>query len=83
MSRLLLASIRFYQAAVSPYLPSRCRYIPSCSHYGYEAIRQHGALKGVWLTFKRLGRCHPLGGQGYDPVPPAGSAKPTAPEGVR
>lgn len=83
MSRLLLASIRCYQAAVSPYLPSRCRYMPSCSQYGYEAIRQHGALKGAWLTLKRLGRCHPLGGQGYDPVPPAGAAKPTGQEGAR
>lgn len=83
MSRLLLASIRCYQAAVSPYLPSRCRYIPSCSRYGYEAIRQHGALKGVWLTLKRLGRCHPFGGKGYDPVSPTGSAKPTAQEGAR
>lgn len=83
MSRLLLASIRFYQVAVSPYLPSRCRYVPSCSQYGYEAVRQHGALNGAWLTLKRLGRCHPFGGKGYDPVPPANSAKPSVPEGAR
>jgi hypothetical protein len=83
VSRLLLASIRCYQAAVSPYLPSRCRYIPSCSHYGYEAIQQHGVLKGAWLTLKRLGRCHPFGGQGYDPVPRGSSAKPPVQEGAR
>lgn len=83
MSRLLLTSIRCYQATVSPYLPSRCRYTPSCSQYGYGAIHQHGALKGSWLTLKRLGKCRPFGGQGYDPVPPADSAKTPVPEGVR
>ena len=69
MKLVLLLVIRFYQTAISPYLLSRCRYRPSCSQYSFEAIQQHGALLGTWLTLKRLGRCHPLGGYGYDPVP--------------
>jgi putative membrane protein insertion efficiency factor len=50
-------------------LPTSCRYFPSCSHYSQEAVEKYGVLKGVWLGVKRLGRCRPLGGQGYDPVP--------------
>ncbi|MSP78421.1 MAG: membrane protein insertion efficiency factor YidD [Dehalococcoidia bacterium] len=69
MKFILLFLIRLYQKAISAYLPSRCRYMPSCSHFGYEAIQKHGALHGTWLTMKRLGRCHPFGGSGYDPVP--------------
>ena len=64
-----LAVIRLYQRAVSPYLPSMCRYTPTCSEYGYEAIRRHGLLKGSRLVLTRLASCHPLGGRGYDPVP--------------
>jgi len=71
VTRSLLRLICFYQLAVSPYLPSRCRYVPSCSQYGYEAIGEHGALRGSWLIVRRLSRCHPFGGYGYDPVPPA------------
>ena len=64
-----LAAIKFYQLAVSPYLPGLCRHIPSCSNYSYEAISRYGSLRGLWLTLKRLGRCNPLGSSGYDPVP--------------
>jgi len=61
--------IRFYQHAISPGLGPLCRYEPSCSHYAYEAIERHGVLKGGWLGIKRLFRCRPYGGRGYDPVP--------------
>lgn len=67
--RILIGLIRFYQAAVSPLLPSTCRYTPSCSRYALEAVRRHGALRGGWLAARRLLRCHPLGGRGWDPVP--------------
>ncbi len=69
-SGILVGLIRFYQSAISPYLPANsCRYTPSCSQYGIESIRKYGALKGGWLTVKRFGRCHPWGGHGHDPVP--------------
>ena len=66
---LLTAVIRFYQYAISPHTPPSCRFTPTCSQYGIEAIRKYGAIKGGWLTLKRFGRCHPWGGSGYDPVP--------------
>jgi putative membrane protein insertion efficiency factor len=65
----LLALVRFYQRAVSPGLAPACRFFPSCSHYAYEALERHGLLRGGWLTLKRLARCRPFGGSGYDPVP--------------
>lgn len=65
----LLLLIRFYQYGISPYTPSSCRYTPTCSQYAVEALRRHGLFKGSWLTIKRLSRCHPWGGSGYDPVP--------------
>ncbi|MTJ82661.1 MAG: membrane protein insertion efficiency factor YidD [Telmatospirillum sp.] len=62
--------IRGYQLLLSPILPAHsCRFLPSCSAYGMEAIEKHGAIKGCWLTARRLLRCHPWGGSGYDPVP--------------
>ncbi len=61
--------IRFYQTCISPLTPPACRYTPTCSQYGIEALRKHGVIKGGWLTFKRIMRCHPWGGSGYDPVP--------------
>lgn len=67
--KVLIAPIRFYQHAISPLLPSSCRYTPTCSHYSIEAIKKHGPLKGSLLAVKRIGRCHPWGGHGYDPVP--------------
>ena len=61
--------VRFYQLAISPWLGSNCRYQPTCSAYMIEALKEHGLLKGLWLGTKRIGRCHPWVGHGYDPVP--------------
>lgn len=69
MSRLFVILIRFYQLAISPWLAPRCRFAPTCSHYAIQAVRRHGALRGGWLALKRILRCHPWGGSGYDPVP--------------
>jgi len=65
----VLALIRFYRAGISPFLPASCRYTPTCSGYALEAVTRYGVLKGGWLTGRRLLRCHPWGGSGYDPVP--------------
>ena len=67
-AKLLLATIRLYQA-IRAGRPSPCRYLPTCSHYGLEAVERHGALRGGWLTARRIARCHPWGGYGLDPVP--------------
>ena len=65
-----LVLIRFYQYALSPYLGgSKCRFTPTCSQYTLEAIQKHGPFKGIYLGAKRLSKCHPKGGHGYDPVP--------------
>lgn len=69
MKRLLIGLIRWYQRAISSHTPPSCRFTPTCSAYAIEAIGRFGALKGTWLTIKRLARCHPWGGHGYDPVP--------------
>jgi putative membrane protein insertion efficiency factor len=69
LARLLVLLVRGYQVAISPLLPPSCRYTPSCSEYAVRALERHGALRGVWLAARRLGRCHPLGRGGYDPVP--------------
>lgn len=69
LARILLAVIRGYQLAVSPYLPPACRYTPTCSQYAAEAIGKYGAGRGSWLALRRLLRCHPWGGTGHDPVP--------------
>jgi uncharacterized protein len=61
--------IKLYQWIISPWLGNKCRYTPTCSHYGIEAFKKYGPLKGFWLTLKRVARCHPWGGHGYDPVP--------------
>ena len=66
---ILLIPIQFYQFCISPLTPASCRYVPTCSQYAVEAINKYGPLKGAWLTIKRLLRCHPWGGHGYDPVP--------------
>ncbi len=68
-SRLLIAPIRLYQLAISPLLPPSCRYRPTCSHYAVEALARHGPVKGGWLALRRIARCRPWGGAGYDPVP--------------
>ena len=61
--------IRAYQVALSPLLGQNCRFYPSCSHYAIEAIEEHGALRGAWLSVKRISRCHPWHEGGFDPVP--------------
>ena len=61
--------IKIYKALISPLLPPSCRYTPTCSQYGIEAIQKYGLIKGSWFTAKRIGRCRPGGGSGYDPVP--------------
>lgn len=65
----LLGLVWIYRNAISPMLGSNCRYQPTCSAYAEEALRTYGAFKGGWLVLKRIGRCHPWGGSGYDPVP--------------
>lgn len=65
----LIAPIRFYQWTLSPLVGFNCRYAPSCSAYAIEAIATHGAVRGLWLGLRRMLRCHPWGGSGYDPVP--------------
>lgn len=67
--RLLILPIRFYQRFISPMLPPACRFTPTCSQYAVEAIQKYGALKGLYLAIRRILRCHPWGGSGYDPVP--------------
>ena len=69
MKLLLVLLVRGYQVALSPLLPSSCRYYPTCSHYAIEALEKHGALRGGWLALKRIGRCHPFRPGGFDPVP--------------
>lgn len=66
---LFILPIRFYQYSISPLFPPSCRFTPTCSEYAVQAINKHGIFKGVWLAIKRIMRCHPWGGSGYDPVP--------------
>jgi uncharacterized protein len=76
---MLRRLIRLYQLFLSPVLPPSCRYLPTCSDYAIEALARHGALAGSWLALRRLARCHPWGGSGYDPVPPVGTDLPRTP----
>jgi len=69
MKGIALTLIRFYQNAISPLTPPSCRYQPTCSHYGYEAISRYGFFKGGWMTARRIMRCHPFARGGVDPVP--------------
>ena len=64
----LVVVVKFYQLCISPFTPPSCRFTPTCSQYAVEALRKYGPLKGSWLAVKRLARCHPWGGSGYDPV---------------
>lgn len=69
IAALLILPIRFYQQFISPLTPPSCRYTPTCSQYAVEALRKHGPFKGFYLAVRRILRCHPWGGHGYDPVP--------------
>lgn len=75
MKKLLQAPVRFYQKYISPCLPARCRFTPTCSQYMLEALEIHGAAKGLILGLWRILRCNPLGKYGFDPVPPRGRWK--------
>jgi putative membrane protein insertion efficiency factor len=68
-ARLIVLMIRGYQVVIRPVMPAACRYTPTCSDYALEAVRRHGAMRGSWLAGRRILRCHPWGGTGYDPVP--------------
>ena len=69
LAAVLQLPVIFYRRSISPMLPAACRFTPTCSEYALEALRRHGAIKGTWLAIKRICRCHPWGGSGYDPVP--------------
>ena len=81
MRRAAVRLISWYQHVLSPYWPATCRYSPTCSHYAQEAILIHGLMKGGWMSIRRIARCQPWGGQGYDPIPP-GPVSPK-PEGAK
>lgn len=65
----LIVLVKFYQYCISPLKPPCCRFTPTCSQYALQALRKHGPIKGSWLALRRILRCHPWGGSGYDPVP--------------
>jgi len=69
MRRLMIACVRCYRYCLSPFMATHCRFHPSCSSYAEEALQRHGLFKGLWLTLRRIGRCHPWHPGGYDPVP--------------
>jgi putative membrane protein insertion efficiency factor len=74
VERAMIATLKLYKLAISPWLGAACRFEPSCSAYAEEAIGLHGPIRGTWLGMRRILRCHPWGGSGYDPVPRPGSA---------
>jgi len=69
LKKIFILPIRLYQVSISPLLGKSCRFEPTCSHYAIQAIEEWGVIKGMWLATKRIFRCHPWGGHGYDPVP--------------
>ncbi|QCR24448.1 membrane protein insertion efficiency factor YidD [Pontibacter sp. SGAir0037] len=69
LQKLILGLIWVYQHMISPLTPASCRYTPTCSTYAVQAVKKYGPFKGGWMALKRIGRCHPWGGSGYDPVP--------------
>ena len=69
MNKILIGVIKLYQKVISPLTPPSCRFYPTCSHYGIEAVEKHGALKGSWLAVRRISKCHPFHEGGFDPVP--------------
>lgn len=66
---LMILLVRLYQVTLSPFIGGHCRFFPTCSHYAVEALQEHGAMRGSWLAARRVLRCHPFGGRGFDPVP--------------
>jgi hypothetical protein len=82
VARGLTIGIVGYQRFISPLIPPRCRFYPSCSQYALESLRVHGAARGLWLTVRRLARCHPFNPGGYDPVPGRLAAPPARPQGA-
>jgi putative membrane protein insertion efficiency factor len=82
MSVVLIALVRAYRRLVAPLLGPRCRFVPSCSAYALEALDSHGAIRGSWLTLRRLGRCQPFHRGGVDPVPAVGPRRAATPEAV-
>ncbi len=78
-ARLLLAAITGYRRFISPLIPPRCRFAPSCSAYALQAVAEHGAARGAWLAVRRVGRCHPFNPGGFDPVPPRPASRLSAP----
>jgi putative membrane protein insertion efficiency factor len=82
VARALIIPIVAYQRLISPLIPPRCRFYPSCSQYALESLRVHGAARGLWLTVRRLARCHPFNPGGYDPVPGRLAAPLARPQGV-
>ena len=81
-ARVLIVPVVGYQRFISPFIPPRCRFHPSCSQYALDALRVQGAARGLWLTMRRLARCHPFNPGGYDPVPGRLAAPPARPQGV-
>jgi putative membrane protein insertion efficiency factor len=72
LQRVALGCLRAYKVLFSPLFAGSCRFVPSCSEYAAQAVRHHGLVRGCWLAFRRLGRCHPFGAHGFDPVPRPG-----------
>ncbi|MBB1490529.1 MULTISPECIES: membrane protein insertion efficiency factor YidD [unclassified Paracoccus (in: a-proteobacteria)] len=75
LARIVALPVRAYRLLFSPWVGHACRFQPTCSAYALEALERHGSLRGGWLTLRRIARCHPWGGWGYDPVPPARTAR--------
>ncbi len=69
MKSIAILLVKFYQKCISPYCPGCCRFMPTCSNYTINAIKKYGIFKGIWLSSKRIARCNPWGGMGYDPLP--------------
>jgi hypothetical protein len=78
LARLAALPVHAYRLLVSPFLGRNCRFAPTCSEYALEALERHGALRGGWLALRRISRCHPWGGEGFDPVPPRRDGPPRA-----
>ena len=76
LARVVALPVRAYRLLLSPWVGHACRFKPTCSAYALEALERHGALRGGWLTLRRIGRCHPWGNWGYDPVPPSREKRP-------